>query len=758
MMKMLGEWLDQHAGRIRGVQAENLPRCCGFLNLGAAFHDEEGTVALMSGGELDSARYHILAVSPWLSFKAFARKCKITVGDRSIAFQADPFAVLELLLRRFQVSWTRTDLPVQAGLFGYFAYDLKNDIEDLPRTAVDDLALPRLCLYAPSLVVVQDRKAAGAWQCWPEWEPKKPAFEGKRERARRLLFAGADPAGGLSFECPGGLRPLMSKRYYLEAVDAIKDYIRAGDIYQANFAQRFEINFCGHAYALFSQLFTAAPAPFYAFIQAGDHQIVSTSPERFIRRSGAEIETRPIKGTRPRGRTREEDRAMSRALRESAKDEAELSMIVDLLRNDFGRVSEGGSVKVKEHKRLEAYPNVFHLVSIIRARLREGMGSVDLLRAAFPGGSITGCPRIRAMEIIDALEPVERHVYTGAIGYVSLHGSMDLSIAIRTATVVGGKLIFSVGGGIVYDSVPMEEYEETLHKGHSLKEALTGGKDGERSRPEGGFVWHNGSILPAEQAFFSSADLGIQYGYGIFETIRAADGAPAYLAEHIRRFTRCWRRLFHTPVPNVDWVEVIRRVIEKNGLEGETAAIKVMATRGSRNAAPYDHGLLVSGRIYMPRPALTRQGGLRLASYPEPRQSPLADYKSLNHLYYILAGRWAADWGADEALILNPDGTVSETNSGNIIALENAAAMAPESPHVLAGVMQEKAFALLAQEGYRRTSRKLLPGDLAGADAVLVTNSLIGAVPAISLDGEDWDEAKTERSRRLSRRLCAKLL
>jgi para-aminobenzoate synthetase component 1 len=196
--------------------------------------------------------------------------------------------------------------------------------------------------------------------------------------------------------------------------------------------------------------------------------------ERFLYRRGDYLETRPIKGTRPRGRTPEEDLALRRELQNSLKDDAELSMIVDLLRNDLGKVCEARSVKVAEHKRLEAYQNVYHLVSVVTGKVQAGASHVDLLRAAFPGGSITGCPKIRSMEIIDELEPQVRHVYCGAIGYLGLNRNLDLNVAIRTAIISRGEAHFAVGGGVVYDSDEADEYEETLHKGRTLFRLIEG--------------------------------------------------------------------------------------------------------------------------------------------------------------------------------------------------------------------------------------------------------------------------------------------
>jgi para-aminobenzoate synthetase component 1 len=265
-------------------------------------------------------------------------------------------------------------------------------------------------------------------------------------------------------------------------------------------SQRFEMEYRGDPFSLFMKLYDENPAPFFAFINAGDHQIVSTSPERFITLRGNHVETRPIKGTKPRGKTLDEDERFRSQLVNSKKDEAELSMIVDLMRNDIGKVCDASSVKVKEHKRLEAYENVYHLVSIVEGVLKKECDETDLLMASFPGGSITGCPKIRAMEIIDELEPNRRHVYTGSIGYISFHRSMDLSIAIRTATIYNNRIYFAFGGGVVYDSDPLDEYTETLHKGKTIMETLKIAKDENIDEP---VAWINGAVKPLQQALLN---------------------------------------------------------------------------------------------------------------------------------------------------------------------------------------------------------------------------------------------------------------
>jgi para-aminobenzoate synthetase component 1 len=271
---------------------------------------------------------------------------------------------------------------------------------------------------------------------------------------------------------PASLKSHFSRSEYVRSIERILRYIEEGDIYQVNLSQRFHTPYDGDPFGLFLRLYEINPAPFFAYLNAGPFQIMSSSPERFLELRGDRIETRPIKGTLPRGRTPEQDQINGQELLQSEKNRAELAMITDLLRNDIGRVSAYGTVQVQDEARLEAYTNVFHLVSIVTGRMAEGKDLVDLLRATFPGGSITGCPKIRSMEIIDKLEPTVRSVYTGSIGYLGFDGSMDLNIAIRTLIHKGKDLYYQVGGGIVYDSDPQAEYEETLHKAASMREAV----------------------------------------------------------------------------------------------------------------------------------------------------------------------------------------------------------------------------------------------------------------------------------------------
>ena len=264
----------------------------------------------------------------------------------------------------------------------------------------------------------------------------------------------------------------LSRDGYCSAVDRAREYIRTGHIYQVNLAQRFDAAIREDAWALFQCLFAASPSPFGAFLDAGDFQLASISPELFLRFSGAHILTRPIKGTRPRSSDPTRDAQLAFELQTSPKELAELVMITDLLRNDLGRVCEFGSVQVPELARLERFPQVQHLVSTIEGRLRPEATHFRAFASCFPGGSITGAPKFRAMEIIDELEPLARGPYTGCHGYLGFNRESQLSISIRTAIRQAGHAYFQVGAGIVADSIPAAEYEETLAKGRGFVAAL----------------------------------------------------------------------------------------------------------------------------------------------------------------------------------------------------------------------------------------------------------------------------------------------
>jgi len=723
-------------GRITDIYTENISLNEDFINFAARFAHMNGTVILMSGGELDSARYHILAAKPWLTFMGFRNDMIISADKRKFHFKGFPFDTLKKIINHYGSQVRELDIadmpePVYAGLFGYLSYDLKDALEKLPRTSNDDIQLPHSVFFAPSIIIVQDKTTSATTLCIPVFQNEEGlTLDATLDTFRKTVNREALIEKSFSGDA-AGFKSNFNKSEYMDAITKIREYIAAGHVYQVNMSQRFEMGFRGDPYSLFKTLYRNNPAPFFSFINAGDHQIVSTSPERFLKLRGNIVETRPIKGTRPRGKTQKEDHELKNDLQKSIKDDAELSMIVDLLRNDIGKVCAAGSVKVKQHKILEAYSNVYHLVSIVEGRLDTDLDAIDLIAATFPGGSITGCPKIRAMEIIDEIEPHRRHIYTGSIGYISFSGSMDLSIAIRTATVYKDKIFFSAGGGIVFDSDPLDEFNETIYKGQTLMEVF----EGKVRQPEPeDYLWFNGRLQPVKEACVPVTDQGLLFGFGFFETIRADKGKPLYLDEHIARFNNTWGNLFDSRPPDLTWDSIINEVIAKNRLTDKTAAIKILATRGNRETPPFNNTLIVMARPYIHRLEEKKIPGIKLLTYPEVRQSPLASHKTLNYLYYLLAGRWAIKMGADEALILNPDGTVSETNTANIMLISDKKVLVPFSEHVLPGIMQKALCDVLLGWGYKVEKKVIKPADLLGGEEVILSNSLMGAVPVMSID------------------------
>ncbi|WP_020586837.1 aminodeoxychorismate synthase component I [Desulfobacter curvatus] len=700
-----------------------------FEHAAARFCRQEGTVVLLSGSDLDCARYHILAADPWLTIKGTGNTICINVKNSAGDFichetKQDPFGLVDALIKKLSFSDKTFKLPVAAGLFGYFSYDLKDKIEELPQTCMGR-GLPDICLYAPSVILIQDRKTGENRICLPMFDGDKKQKE-VLSREKSFLKRLEETWQPGSFCTDGtGLVSSFAKPEYLSAVSQIIAHLKQGDIYQANLSQRFETGFRGDAYALFLKLFEKNPAPFFAFVQAGDHQVVSSSPERFLKVEGKTVETRPIKGTIARGKTPEQDRENEKMLSQSTKDDAELTMIVDLMRNDLSRVTEHDSVEVTAHKRLEPYDNVFHLVSVIEGRLKTGVSCAAVVRAAFPGGSITGCPKIRSMEIIDALEPVKRHVYTGSIGYLSFHGTMDLSIAIRTAVIHDGRLSFSVGGGVVYDSDPQQEFEETLVKGKTLMDTLVQGAAQSIEKPV--MAWVNGRFVPQHLARVPADIPGFLYGAGLFETIRVDAGIPIRLSEHIRRLEQSWMSVFGGALPDICWESVIRELISQNGFEQKTCAVKLVAAKDHRPGRCVLAAAFI--RTYVHRLEQLGKKGLDLVTFPHARHSFLADHKSMNYLFYDLARTFALAHGADEALILNPDGTVSETNTCNILGLDGKNMVVPASGHVLNGVTIRSVMQIMAQRGFSVSKVAVDVEIFCALPYVFVTNALMGMVP-----------------------------
>lgn len=423
------------------------------------------------------SRYSFLGFNPFLVMKSKRQKITLTDSSGVLEIEGNPFEHLRELLKQFSLKNAAESVPFECGVVGYFGYDLCLFIERLTTRAVDDLGLPDMYLGFYDTMISYDNFLQKCYVIGADFglgttlQDRMGYLEEILSRKSDVSDEPRQDTSNPEFSEPA-LKFNFSKERYLGAIKRIKSYIAAGDVYQVNLSQRIETQSNIPPYELYKKLRSVNPAPFSGYLAFDEVAIISSSPERFLKIHAGHVQTRPIKGTRPRGKDSTSDEFMKQALLSSPKDDAELTMIIDLERNDLGRVCDYGSVKVTERKALEAYPTVYHLVSTIEGDLYERYDFIDLLKATFPGGSITGAPKIRAMQIIDELEPTQRSVYTGAIGYIGFNGNADLNIAIRTFIMKGNMVSFQVGSGIVADSDEEEEYEETMHKARALIDSL----------------------------------------------------------------------------------------------------------------------------------------------------------------------------------------------------------------------------------------------------------------------------------------------
>lgn len=380
----------------------------------------------------------------------------------------DPFQRLDEIFAARRIARDLTTPYFPGGFFGYLAYDLAGWIEDLPRRARRDLPLPALWLAWVDVTAVYDHADRRLTLASLDEQFDLDAL------APKIRAALARPLPQSPCPTPVALDPVLSREEFMGCVERAKEYIAAGDIYQANLSCRFDGQSNEPGTALYARLRQINPAPFACYLRSPEVEIISSSPERLVSLRGRLAETRPIAGTRPRGYTPPEDVVLGHELLGHPKERAEHVMLIDLERNDLGKVCAAGSVEVDEFMALERYSHVTHIVSNVRGLLREDCGPFDLLRAMFPGGTITGVPKKRCMEIIEELEPVGRGTYTGSAGYLSATGDMDWNILIRTFQRCGNRLTYQTGAGIVADSDPTREWDECLAKGAALRKALEG--------------------------------------------------------------------------------------------------------------------------------------------------------------------------------------------------------------------------------------------------------------------------------------------
>ncbi len=437
-------------------------------------------------------RYSFLGSEPFLVMNSRGSEINLVRGKDHEVQHGNPFDIMDKLLELYKLDSSPTPIPFVGGAVGYFSYDLCHFVEHLPSKAIDDLKLPE-CYFAFYDTIFAfdhlDGKAYLVATGFPETQERQrlrlarmrleemknwlytsfPAQQGPLPRGERLKEGEFQP---IRENRKVLLKSNFTPEEYIKAVNKVREYIAAGDVFQVNISQRFEANLEIPPYELYKRLRIVNPAPFASYLNFPGVAVVSASPERFLKVQGDLVETRPIKGTRPRGRDNVEDQRLAQELTHSIKDRAENVMIVDLERNDLGRVCRYGTVNVTELAILETFPTVFHLTSTIIGKLRRDISNIDLLKATFPGGSITGAPKVRAMEIIDELEPTRRSIYTGSLGYLSFNGDLDINIIIRTFLIKEHRAYFQVGGGIIYDSDPAAEYMETLDKAKALMQAL----------------------------------------------------------------------------------------------------------------------------------------------------------------------------------------------------------------------------------------------------------------------------------------------
>lgn len=566
-------------------------------------------------------------------------------------------------------------VPFCGGAIGYFSYDLGKEIFTIrARANKNEPPLINLNFYNDFL-------------CFDNF--KKKIFTSLPGQIQKIWETPCFYSENTIDE----FKPQMSKRDYNSAFKKIQKYIIEGDIYQVNLTHRLVANFHGNHADLFCKILETNPAPFAAYLDLGEIKILSASPERFLKLEGRKIYTCPVKGTRPRGQTPAEDLKMKNELIASEKEKAELNMITDLLRNDIGQVSEIGSVKVVKHRALQKCPTVWHTYSEIVGNLRKDLSAIDLLRACFPGGSITGCPKKRAMEIIDELEPVHREIYTGAIGYISDCGNMDMNIAIRTLTAQNEKLFLNVGGGIVADSSSESEYEETLDKAKSFLR------------------------LKNSSAIFDPAN---KKSHGVFETMRTYGGKIFMLDAHMERLKKS-AKIINMNLPYR--LSEIKKMILKNAAANLKKSpqcdilIKAIVT-------PQDFAI----RIIPLKIAPAIYKGVSATCYKIERHKPKA--KALPYNKNFEAHEYAENHGFYEAFLVNKKGFVKEGAYSNVFWVKNGQVFTVGSG-ALEGITKQVVCAatptILAE---------IKPVALQKMDEVFITKTSTGIVPITSIDGK----------------------
>ncbi|MGG7143462.1 aminodeoxychorismate synthase component I [Clostridium nigeriense] len=428
------------------------------------FKNEKDTILLDSSKEDENlSKFSFIGLNPFMIFESKANKAFIDGKE----VDGDPFLVLDNLIRKYKVSEDIfTSIPLLSGAIGYISYDVCRILENIPDSSEEDFKISDMKFIFYNNIIIFDLKNNKQYITSLNGEDEE--INDIQNKIKEAIHLAEEIVQEVNKEFISN----FNKKDYKSAINKLKNYIVSGDVYIANMTQRFYTENIEDSFEIYKKLRSINKAPFSAFMNFEDFQIISSSPERFLEINNRKVITRPIKGTRPRGKNKEEDIKNSLELLNSEKDKAELLMVVDLERNDLSKVCKPHSVKVTELFKLETYATVFHLVSTVEGILKDDVSSIKCIKECFPGGSITGTPKIRAMEIIEELEGLKRNIYTGSIGYFDFRGNADFNIAIRTIVKKNNKAYFGVGGGITYDSIEEDEYNETLDKAKALMRVL----------------------------------------------------------------------------------------------------------------------------------------------------------------------------------------------------------------------------------------------------------------------------------------------
>ena len=431
-----------------------------FLSQGKSQH-----ILLESGR---GGRYNIVGLNPVAVIRGKDETLHISESGKETIKRGNPLDLMQEYMEQWKTDYNPEYPPFQGGAIGYFSYDCIRYIEKLPSLAEDDIDIPDIFFLLFDDVFVYDQKEQVLWVITHYVDKYEEAKE--RLNEWKSLWMTKAPEVTVPFESPEKKSEAVAftEAGFMKAVECIQEYIGAGDVFQVNLSTRQERTLQTHPLEIYTSLREINPSPYMGYLELGDFQIVSGSPELLIKKQGTEVSTRPIAGTRSRGANEQEDEELARELIENEKERAEHVMLVDLERNDLGRVCKYGTVEVDEFMVIEKYSHVMHIVSNVRGEVEEDKDAFDLVKAVFPGGTITGAPKIRTMEIIEELEPVRRGIYTGSIGWIGYSGDTELNIVIRTLLAKDGKAHVQAGAGIVIDSNPENEYKESLKKAIAL--------------------------------------------------------------------------------------------------------------------------------------------------------------------------------------------------------------------------------------------------------------------------------------------------